>query len=203
MGKTEILEALYNGKNFRECIERVAPEDLRDDLRQEIILRLCEQDDSKIIGLHERGELEFYTVRVIINEIRGKSNGFAKKYRTNYVELTEREIAEEPDVPDRELKEQLEDFTLSEIDSLYWYDSEMIKLYMRIGTFRGIQDLTGIPHVSCFKTIKKAMATLKRRATIELAARPKPLFTRQETQQIAGHPPLNLNAIRNAQKNIR
>lgn len=190
--KNQIIEALFNGKNFTECISRMEPEHLRDDLRQEVILKICEQSEDKIIGLHQRGELEFYTVRIILNESRNKNNGFARKYLSKTVELSGAEVSDDSDFEQRMIREELEDYAISEIESLYWYDSELLKMYMNLGTFRAIQELTGIPHVSCFKTIKKAMATLKRRATVEIAARPKPVFSKRELSQIAGNETKNV-----------
>jgi hypothetical protein len=180
MSRNEIIQKLFTGKNFNECIGKMEPAHLRDDLRQEVMLALLELTDDQFSRIQN---IEYYTAGIICKMIRSSTSGFTKKYRSAHLELTEH-VADESNISERELKEQLEDFTISEIGSLYWYDAEMVRLYMRIGTFRGIQNLTGIPHVSCFKTIKKAMAVLKRRAAVELATRPKPLFTKAELTQI-------------------
>jgi hypothetical protein len=65
---------------------------------------------------------------------------------------------------------------IEEIDSLYWYDAEMIRLYLKLGSFRAIQEYTDIPFISCYKNIKKSLATLKKKA-IEKAV---PLFSKEE-----------------------
>lgn len=132
---------------------------------------VCELPEEKVIKLHRDRVLEFYVVRVIINMIRSRVSPFAKKYRTHHIELTDREVAEESDLEGRELKEQLEDLALAEIPNLYWYDAKLISLYMDLGSFRAIEQATRIPHVSCYKTIKKSFAELKRLA-VDPAARP-------------------------------
>lgn len=182
--KNQIIEELFNGKDFNDCLGKMEPAHLRDDLRQEVILTMCELPEEKVVKLHEEKVLVFYVVRVIINMIRSTNSPFAKKYRTTYTELVEQEEPTGPDMNERLLREELEDYTLSEINSLYWYDAELIRLYMNLGTFRAIQEMTGIPYVSCFKTIKKAMGVLKRRAMTAPHERPVPIFSREELNQI-------------------
>jgi hypothetical protein len=58
---------------------------------------------------------------------------------------------------------------LKELDKLYWYDKEMVKLYIECGSYRAIQeriasrtkDGKGIPYTTCYKTIKKAINQIK------------------------------------------
>jgi hypothetical protein len=80
------------------------------------------------------------------------------------------------DSRDREIKEKLEEIAIEEIDRLYWYDAEMIRMYLKLKTFRAIEDHTGIPYISCYKNIQKSLVTLKKKA-IEKA---EPLFSKEE-----------------------
>lgn len=82
MTKNQIIEELFNGKNFNDCINKMEPDYLREELKMEVALIICEWPEDKIIGLHERNELVFYVVRVILNQIQSDSSPFYKKFRT-------------------------------------------------------------------------------------------------------------------------
>jgi hypothetical protein len=183
MTRNQIVQALFTGRNFNECIGKMEPAHLRDDLKQEVILVVCEWPDEKVIKLHSDGVLDFFVARVIINHIqstgiKGK-NSFYNKYRRTYVEMEKELAAEVESVEDRETKEALEDVALSNIDRLYWYDAEMLRLYMELGNYRAIQKHTGIPFVSCYKNIQKSIVALRNMVVGEN----KPVFSKDELRQ--------------------
>jgi hypothetical protein len=198
MTRNEIIEELFTGKNFNDCIAKMEPAHLRDDLKQEIAVIICQWTDAKVIGLHQEGSLEYYVVRVIINQIQSSSSEFFKKFRKqNYVFIDDvQDIHEEQisiewdpkrkhkyligatsdiDIAERLLREELEDYTIEQIESLYWYDAEMIKMYLKHGTYRAIMQETKIPYISCYKNIQKSLETLRQKALA-----PKPVFTKKE-----------------------
>lgn len=144
------------------------PDHLREDLKSEVILIICELPEDKIKKLHDTHELEFYTVRVILNLIKSNTSSFAKKYRSVYSDPTN--MADHPiddinDIVERAEKERVEDIALGEIDNLYWYKSELIKLYMELGNYRAIEEATGIPYISCYKNIKASFDEIKIKAS--------------------------------------
>lgn len=207
MTRDAIVQALYTGRNFNECIGKMEPAHLRDDLKQEVILVVCEWPDEKVIKLHSDGVLDFFVARVIINHIQSTSSPFYKKYRQQTIEYGKGyggDVFEERDnilgrpvidvgevaenIADRETKEALEDVALSNIDRLYWYDAEMLRLYMELGNYRAIQKKTGIPFCSCYKNIQKSIAALRNMVTGDN----KPLFSKEELNQIqhASHNPI-------------
>jgi hypothetical protein len=159
--KNEVITNLYNSKNFNDCIGKMEPDYLREDLKSEVLSVVCEWPDEKVIGLYERKELDFYVVRVILNQVKSKTSPFAKKYRRHTEELNGHEVLDFHDLDERALKEELEDIAIEEIDNLYWYDGALIKLYVELGNFRAIETVTQIPFISCYKNIKKSLQTLK------------------------------------------
>lgn len=192
MTKNQIIEQLYTGKNFLECIGKMEPEQLREDLKQEVILILCELPAEKIHQLHNDKALEFFTVRVILNQIKSKTSPFYKKYRgtiedsyddikhLNVFHLSESDEAQSDSMKDRELKELIEDIAIEEIAKLehhetLWYAHGLIMLYSKLGNFRAIEEETGIPFGSCYKTIKKVLNGIK-----EKVNNPSPLFSKDE-----------------------
>lgn len=149
MTKNEILSELFTSKDFNQCIRKMKPENLQDELKAEVALILCEKPEALILGLADRKELRFYTVRIILNLIQSNTSQFYKKFRVNNLELSE--IIEPIIIEYDERK----DTAISEIENLYWYDREILKLYAEHGTYRKVEEVTGIPFESIYKTIQK------------------------------------------------
>lgn len=193
MTRDLIVEQLFVGKNFTDCISKMEPAHLRDDLKQEVILCVCEWPDEKVIRLYTDGVLDFFVARVIINHIQSAKSSFYKKYRQATVDLSDhyenadhvRNIKEpqeyDEDHADRQTRELLEDLALDNINKLYWYDAEMLRLYMQLGNYRAIQKKTGIPFVSCYKNIQKSIAALRSMVSGENKA----VFSRNELREAA------------------
>lgn len=164
MGKNEIVAELFTSKEFNDCIGKMEPEHLRDDLRAEVALILLETDERKLIEIHANGGLKYYTVRIIMNLIQSKTSLFYKLYRQQVVEITDRYMkGEDQDIEARALKEDLEDKAIKEIDNLYWYNGEMVRLYLKYGNYRAIQQNTRIPYSSAYKTIQKSFEEIKQK----------------------------------------
>lgn len=161
--KNEIIAELYESREFNECIGKMEPEHLRDDLRSEVMLILLESPEDKIKQMHERRELKFFTVRIILNLIQSKTSGFYKRYRQQLTEITDRFATEEQDIEERETREQLEEKAIGEIDNLYWYNKELLQLWMQHGNYRAIQKITKIPHSSAYKTIQASIEQIKQK----------------------------------------
>lgn len=173
MTKSQIIEQLFKSKNFNNCINKMEPAHIRDDLRSEVLLIVCEWDEQKILNLYKKDELDFYVVRVILNLARSSSSPFAKKFRQPLIEFNPKQhnIIDNIDIAERIEKEAKEDVILQAIDEvkqgkeagLYWYNAGILKLYINHGNYRAIENETGIPFTSCYKNIKKTFSELKRR----------------------------------------
>jgi hypothetical protein len=87
--KNQILSNLFTSPEMADLLGKMNPDHLRDDLRQELFLVLCETDEEKIINLHNRGELRWYTARICLNMIASSSSPFHKKYRQFVKEIAE------------------------------------------------------------------------------------------------------------------
>lgn len=168
MERQQIIHNLFTGKNFNDCLNKMEPEHLREDLRQEVILIICELAPGRLEGLHDRGELEFFTVKVILNQIKSSTSPFAKKYRSHTVTIedcTPKRIEQHAtciiDIEERLLREAIEDMAVEEVDRLYWYNKGLVELYIKHGNFRAIQKETGIPWPSAYKTIKQSLNEVK------------------------------------------
>lgn len=88
MTKNDIIAELYRSREFNDCIGKMEPEHLRDDLKAEVTLILLETNDEKIMSLAEQKDaLKFYTVRIILNLIKSKTSNFYKTYRQPIAEI--------------------------------------------------------------------------------------------------------------------
>lgn len=161
MNKQKIIETLFLSKNFNDCLSKINPKHLIDDLRQDVILRICELPDEKIQHLHETKTLEFYTVRVILNTINNPNSKFYKDFRSTSVDIELSECAEFDTFKERWIKEVKEDKAINEIKNLYWYNKELVELYLKHGNYRAVHAETGIPFPSIYKTIQKSLKEIK------------------------------------------
>lgn len=191
MTRDQIITALFKGKNFNQCIGKMEPEHLRDDLKMEVMAIVCEWTEERILGLYSRGELEYFVVRVILNQIQSNTSPFYRKYRSvilGYIEdvgdaaenlstARQRHFANvvlraneamrtttEEEIEERREREEAEERALAGVHELDWYDAGMLQLYLKVGSYRGIEQETDIPFTSCYKTIQKAFKELKEKA---------------------------------------
>lgn len=161
--KNQIIEELYKSKEFNDCIGKMEPEHLRDDLKAEVTLILLEIDEHKILEMHSKGVLRFFTARIIINQIFSITSPFYKNYRQQHGEIKDRIAYDEADIAERATREEIEEQAMREIDNLYWYNSGIIKLYLKHGNYRAIEEDTGIPYSSAYKTIQKSFQEIRQK----------------------------------------
>jgi hypothetical protein len=210
MTRDVIIANLYESKNFNDAVNKVCDQPhWRDDLKAEVALIICQWENEKVIRLHADGVLEFYVVRVLMNQIQSNTSPFYRKYRqTHHAVFNEegkspddqyqpktarinKELCEEDvDTADRQTKEGLEDVAMAiveawsnSVDNSLHYRGNLIKLYMKLGNYRAIQKETGIPFISCFKNIKQSIEMLR-----EMVLN-KPVFTKDELRQIQNNTP--------------
>ena len=82
MTKEEVVEEIARTKLIQECILIVTGGVWRseyDDLVQDVLIELLNQE--KIVGLYLKGELKYYVVRVIRNNLQSCTSRFYYRYR--------------------------------------------------------------------------------------------------------------------------
>lgn len=57
-------------------------EDLRD-LANDIYLELLEKSEDLLVGIYERGQMNYYITRIVINNINSKTSRFYYLYKKN------------------------------------------------------------------------------------------------------------------------
>ena len=174
--KKEIIEQLYLDKRFNECINKMQPEHIRDDLRNEVILVLLDKPDAIIRILYKKKELVFYAIRIIITYATSKTSPFYKKYCS--LPQVESE-AEEEDI-ERVIREAKEErvyeillrikriaytknptYVKEIMPAISWYNQYVLSVYMRYKTYREAEKILDIQFESIYKTVQQTIKQLR------------------------------------------
>jgi hypothetical protein len=152
-----IIQEMYLSRDINDAIGKMNPNDLQDDLRQEVFLVLCEMDESKLFEMYDGGYLKYFIVRTILNMAKSDRSNFYKRFRQVYAEIpVTYEIKKEE--YDETLMNKLE----KGLEVLHWYEAELLKLYANNGkNLLAISRETKIPYRSLIKTIRKAKILMK------------------------------------------
>jgi len=158
IARTDVISAMYTDTDITDAIGKMHPEELRDDLRQEIFLVLCELEEERLMTMHREGWLKFFVVRTMLNMIKSDRSTFYNKFRKGFDELT--------DISDKYEAEQGADASLyvnASMEKLHWYEREIMRIYADNGQNIALLSRdTNIPYRSLFKTIRKVKYNLKR-----------------------------------------
>lgn len=160
--KNTILTSLYSSSELQEVMLKIKPDHIRDDVKQHVFLSLFEKDEAFIIDLFERGKLRPYVVKTIYNTANFSEGSFRRQNRRK----TEIPTESFPCTPDTESEsydyEELVATCAIRTDQLYWYNRDLLKLYVKHGTYRKVAELTGIPLLSVHDAVKKAKKEVRR-----------------------------------------
>ena len=167
MTRSEIIASMYRDPDVAAAINKMEPEGLRDDLRQEIFQVLCEQTDEKLQEMHRGGWLKYFIVRTMLNMIKSDRSTFFYKFRRTFTEVSE-EMAQERETVENYERDQKR--VKEGIAGLHWYEAKLIEIYATNGqNIAKISRDTGIPYRSLFKTIKRVKEKLKQQIREERA----------------------------------
>ena len=82
MTKEEVVERIAREGWIEECIKTVSGGVWRseyDDLTQDVLIELLDQE--KIVGLYQRGQLRYFIMRIVRNNIQSNTSRFYYRYR--------------------------------------------------------------------------------------------------------------------------
>jgi transposase-like protein len=137
--------------------------DLWEDLRQEVAYIVLQYDRKKISELEDKGKqvFKFWIVRICCNQTNSKYGKFGRMY-ANLIPVEDilKFVKEEEPIDN---SQEVADGITKLVEELYWYDQEILKMYVELGSVRKVSKQTGIPHTSIFITIKKIRSCIKSR----------------------------------------
>ena len=152
MNAKEIIEQLYRSDDLRECLARIQPPDIRDDVKQHVFTELLLKPETDILDLYERGKFVAYVAKMLVNMVRWERSSFRKLQGRETALESFADIADEP----------IQEIIVVPLQKLYWYDAKMLELYAEHGSYRKVEAITGIEFSGICKTIKKARIEIKK-----------------------------------------
>lgn len=157
--RSQLIAELYESKEIASALRKMQPASLREELRQEMFLSLCNITDEKFWGIYNNngiGGLKFWLVRCMLNMIYSskQTDYFFRNFRLKNETLEPFEnIAEEIDYS-KEEKELLFIQVESNRKNLTWYEDTMLDTYIDLGFNQTeVSRRTKIPYQSVVKTI--------------------------------------------------
>jgi hypothetical protein len=154
MNRQSILAEFYESKEFTKALNKFQPANLRDDLKQEVVMVLCEMPEEKLIGLYTRKELIFYSVRIMLNLINSTkvNQRFYRLFRQPVIEFIDNF-----DAPQEEYnheKDVLIEIIEKKMQDLTWYERRLLNELTETTMYK-LSIATKIPYTSIYNTVKK------------------------------------------------
>ena len=161
MNRDQIIEEITKNPDYLGiCKKFTNGNEIYQDLYQEFILELLELKPQKIEKIYADGYLKWYCVRMLSNMFHSKTSRFAVKFKDIPKMLYEFEGYNfEKDIFINEVNYILE--------NEYWYDRELLLLYIKVGSYRKLSKLTNIPMQSIFESV----TSLKKRINEKISQR--------------------------------
>jgi DNA-directed RNA polymerase specialized sigma24 family protein len=157
--KDQAIVDLLSDKSLNELALKIAG-DNSGDLIQEVALLLLEMEEEKWTEINEGGYLRWYVIRTMLNMATSSRSTFSRKYELHQYKGILRDV-EDSEGYDFEKEE---DIALLEVllERHHWYDRDMLKLYLKEGSYRKVSAATGIPFKSVGNTVKKTLTKLRK-----------------------------------------
>ena len=151
MTARQIIEDLYRSSELRECLSKIKPKELQDDLLQHCFLELLNKDEQVILNLHIEGRFIAYVVKMMYNMVNWKTSEF-NRIKTREV------LTDNYNHPSEEIKEE----NLLPLNKLHWVSEKVLTLYAEHGSYRAVGEVTGIPYSTVFRLVKEAKMKIKK-----------------------------------------
>lgn len=159
-----LVANIYNHPDLLNLINKIKPESIRDDLRQEIALSLLEQPCPKIASLFSGDNLLRYSMKVCWLMATSKTSQFFYKFKkTDILKAVEylRINQSLPVIPES-LAHKAKDHLQTKNQTIY--DDHEVRLfnkYVELGSCRAVAKFYGIPVNHTCNIISKVRAELK------------------------------------------
>ena len=172
MNFDKVIAEHYSNKDLIIFFKNIAGE-WWDELRQDVFLALLQYDKEKILDMYERKCLKFFTIRIALNQFRSKNSKFYYqnfKHQNDSLSIPHDELIENADAIlyanelyelQGETKYQILERKIvsveNQIDGLRYFEREILKLYLKLGTYKKVAEDTGIPVRTIANAVKNAI----------------------------------------------
>lgn len=135
MTKNQIINELYTDERMEAILSKITSNhDLKDDLRQELFLILCEKEDEVILDAYENNYLIYYCIRILKNQYHSSNSSFHKTFRKFKATEFDGHEVEQVDY-DLILDHEIECILWVIENKLDYVDRELIKMYYKLGEY--------------------------------------------------------------------
>lgn len=158
--KNDIIAELWQSKFIDDLIWTITSgHELKDDLKSELFLILCEMGNDKIVKAYENHYLNYLCVNILKKQYHSKTSPFHKTYRRD------KWSDEMVDIEDEIISDNYE-----VIEKVYWFvdnkldlvDRELFKLYYKIGRYDrwtgDLRDKDCMKATSSLRKVEKKLA---------------------------------------------
>ena len=158
------IEQMYQNERVNYLLSKIKPQDLQEDLKQELVLVLLNYNCKKLIQIQKEGNLIKFTLGVLWKMATGTKGEFYKKYKTNNLEFiselyeyseTNTDSSDLANHANNKLDEKLR---LSANDA---HESIIFKKYVELKSCKKVADYFNIPKKHVFLVVKKTKEELK------------------------------------------
>jgi len=83
----ELLLYVYNSKKINEALYKMCNKHNIDDLKSHLLIELSKKEEQKVIELlsMNKRELDYYCIRILLNQLKSNTSSFHKLYSVVYV----------------------------------------------------------------------------------------------------------------------
>lgn len=176
MNFDKIISDHYNNPEVVSFFKKIAG-DWWEELRQDVFLILCEYNKDKIIDMNSKKALKFFIVRITLNQYRSKNSKFYYQNIKNNnlgIALTNDDMVKSADAilfsnqiydtqgeSAYEIIERRIQNVENVIEDLRYFEREVLKLYLELGTYKNVSLKTGIPIRTIANGVKNAIINVK------------------------------------------
>lgn len=159
MTKNLILDNLWRSSLIDDMIWNITNgHHLKDDLKTELFIILCEMPDSKIINAYKGKWLNYLCVNIITKQWKSKTSPFYKKYKKDWNLEGNFDIADELDEFPYDLLEEV----MKIIEQLPFVEKELFMMRYKIGKYDRwlgeLRDTNCKKSISSFKKVELKLA---------------------------------------------
>jgi DNA-directed RNA polymerase specialized sigma24 family protein len=176
MKSGKLIEEYYNNKEIIAFFKNIANE-WWEELRQDVFLTLCEYDENKIVEMQSKKYLKFFIIRIALNQFRSKTSKFYYQNIKNNnlgIALTNDDMVENADAilyanliydTQGETAYDIVEAKIvsaeKSIEKLRYFEREILKLYLELGTYKKVSEDTGIPIRTIANGVKNAIKNVQ------------------------------------------
>jgi hypothetical protein len=160
-----LLTCLFNSEELANTLNGIVKTthtkaELREELRSELFLCLCELDEDNLKQIHDNGYLDYYIVRTLRNMYDSTTSQFYKRIKKS---ITERrgiehghlQIADDDTVA-------ISDESVNEaLKKLNWFEMQVLDLFVEHGSVAQISIATGVTVIYATKVLASARKKFK------------------------------------------